>query len=77
MKIKSISIQDGTEASLDNESATLYPEDETLQSFVVNSAYMEKHQPKVGGYFVIYTDGYRSFSPAEAFEDGYTLVTSN
>lgn len=26
----------------------------------------------VGGYFVRYADGYESWSPAQAFEDGYT-----
>lgn len=26
----------------------------------------------VGGYFVVYDDGYTSWSPAKAFEDGYT-----
>lgn len=29
-----------------------------------------KHQPHVGGYFVQYADGYQSFSPAKAFEEG-------
>ena len=29
---------------------------------------------KPGGYYVRYPDGYESWSPAEAFEDGYTLV---
>jgi len=32
----------------------------------------EKHQPHVGGYYVVYDDGYVSFSPAAAFESGYT-----
>ena len=26
------------------------------------------------GYLVIYADGYRSWSPTKAFEEGYTLV---
>lgn len=30
--------------------------------------------PEVGGYMVIYGDGYVSFSPAKAFEDGYAPV---
>lgn len=30
---------------------------------------------EVGGYYVVYEDGYTSFSPAEAFEKGYTCVT--
>lgn len=33
-----------------------------------------KHQPQVGGYYVVYDDGYQSFSPAKAFEEGYTRV---
>ena len=28
----------------------------------------------VGGYFVVYKDGYTSYSPAEAFESGYTKI---
>jgi len=28
--------------------------------------------PSVGDYIVIYEDGYKSWSPAKAFEDGYT-----
>lgn len=34
--------------------------------------WLAKHEPKVGGYYVEYEDGYTSFSPAEAFEKGYT-----
>jgi hypothetical protein len=33
--------------------------------------------PQAGMYFVQYEDGYFSFSPAKAFEEGYTLVTVN
>jgi len=39
---------------------------------IVSEEYMEKHKPFVGGYFVHYLDGYKSFSPAEAFENGYS-----
>lgn len=37
----------------------------------VSWKYINKHEPKVGGYFVVYPDGYESFSPAPAFIDGY------
>ena len=40
----------------------------------VNRAYLLKHEPQPGGYFVRYPDGYESFSPAQAFEEGYTAV---
>ena len=42
--------------------------------FKVSAEYMHKHKPQVGGYYVVYADGYKSFSPAEAFESGYSLV---
>lgn len=42
----------------------------------VSHDYVAKHKPKVGGYFVVYADGYESWSPAEAFEDGYALETA-
>ena len=29
----------------------------------------------VGGYFVVYEDGYTAYSPAEPFESGYTLFS--
>lgn len=33
-----------------------------------------KHKPQVGGYYVLYDDGYTSFSPAKAFEEGYSRI---
>ena len=43
---------------------------------LVGTDYMVRHEPKVGGYYVLYPDGYESWSPAEAFEGGYTLQES-
>jgi len=40
----------------------------------VNPYYITRHDPEPGGYYVLYADGYESWSPAEAFEDGYTLM---
>jgi hypothetical protein len=31
-------------------------------------------RPIIGGYYVRYLDGYESWSPADAFEDGYTRI---
>ena len=36
--------------------------------------YMSKHKPEVGGYYVVYEDGYKSFSPASAFQSGYSRI---
>ena len=41
---------------------------------VVDQEYMDRHNPRLGGYYVLYEDGYHSFSPAEAFENGYSLI---
>lgn len=54
--------------------AVISPEGDEFPSFVVNAEYMAKHKPTVGGYFVLYVDGYQSFSPAQAFEEGYTRL---
>lgn len=40
----------------------------------VGAAWVAKHNPQPGGYYVAYADGYSSYSPAEAFESGYTPV---
>jgi Protein of unknown function (DUF2829) len=42
--------------------------------FEVSGAYVAKHNPQHGGYFVRYDDGYESFSPAAALEAGYACV---
>lgn len=34
----------------------------------------DRFRPEVGGYYVVYDDGYASFSPAKAFEDGYSRI---
>ena len=40
----------------------------------VDRDWIERHEPTEGGYYVLYEDGYASYSPAKAFEEGYTLV---
>lgn len=53
---------------------TIVPEDECYAPFNVSDEYVQKHNPQAGGYYVVYEDGYKSFSPAEAFENGYTRI---
>lgn len=52
----------------------IHPEENGYAPFPVSGDYMRKHEPKVGGYYVVYADGYKSWSPAEAFESGYTRL---
>jgi len=40
----------------------------------VNLHWIGKHAPKAGGYFVVYRDGYTSYSPKAAFEEGYDII---
>lgn len=74
LKIKSI-VRDGEGENRESDgSAIITPEEEGYAPFRVEGDYLHKHKPQVGGYYVVYKDGYKSFSPAEAFEDGNTLI---
>ena len=42
--------------------------------YVFDIEIINKHNPKAGWYYVIYDDGYESFSPPDAFENGYTKI---
>lgn len=52
----------------------IVPENDQYAPFDVKESYISKHQPVEGGYYVVYEDGYASFSPADAFEGGYALI---
>lgn len=54
--------------------AALSPADTKLASVQVNADWVKKHNPQVGGFYVIYGDGYASYSPEQAFIDGYSLL---
>lgn len=43
----------------------------------VDVVWLGKHgtTDMVGGYYVVYDDGYTSFSPGKAFEEGYTIIS--
>ena len=57
-------------------SGLIAPEDRGYSAFEVSPEYMAKHNPKHGGYYVVYANGYKSYSPANAFEAGYVRVGS-
>jgi len=52
----------------------MVPADEGFGTIRLDENYVEKHAPQAGGYYVVYEDGYKSYSPAKAFESGYTAV---
>lgn len=40
----------------------------------VGPSWIREKRAEAGGYYVVYEDGYASYSPAKAFEDGYAPV---
>ena len=79
LKIKKIEL-DSDIAKKENRptdcSAIITPEELGYAPFRVSAEYFQKHQPVAGGYYVVYEDGYKSFSPADAFEKGYVSLSS-
>ena len=76
LKIKSITT-DAYLASMESresDGSALLQFDPPYSAIRVTHDYMRKHSPRAGGYYVVYKDGYASFSPADAFEDGYTRI---
>lgn len=73
LKIKEII--DPTEPGNESDgSRILVFEDGCYADMRVDHEYVHKHNPQADGYYVVYKDGYKSWSPAEAFEEGYTRV---
>ena len=57
--------------------ASIAPADKGFAVFKTKGPFASKfsggaiHDP---GYYVVYADGYESWSPTKAFEEGYTLI---
>ncbi len=73
LKIKNVEDSSGPNQESDG-SRLLHFEEEGYAPLRVDFEYVRKHNPKPGGYFVVYADGYKSWSPAEAFESGYARI---
>lgn len=58
----------------DNGCQALIFEDKGYLPIKVDYDYRSRNRPAVGGYYVVYEDGYKSYSPAKAFEEGYTRL---
>ena len=63
-------------ANIPEGSLFMVPEDPRFAGEWLSPEYVARHEPQAGGYYVVYEDGYKSFSPAKAFEDGYTAVAT-
>ena len=54
--------------------AIIHPADAGYADFRVIEEFVKRHNPKEGGYYVVYKDGYSSYSPAQPFEEGYQRI---
>lgn len=64
--------------SVDKVTATLYrltPTDKRYPPFEVTHVYVGMHQVHAGGYYIVHEDGYVTFKPAKAIEEGYNQIT--
>lgn len=75
LKIKLIGL--GKEPDAIVGSGLITPEEDGYAAFTVTKEYMDRHNPQVGGYYVLYEGGYESWSPADAFESGYTPTSAD
>lgn len=67
LKIKLVSLTD-------DGSGLITPDDERFAEFKVNKSFMDDQNPAIGGYYVVYGGGYKSFSSADVFERSYEIL---
>lgn len=59
------------------ETAKITPADEGYAPFLTRPGWAGRYQPNDVadlGYYVVYEDGFTSWSPTKAFEEGYSLI---
>ena len=69
LKIERLEVPDDPSLGL-----LVVPADEGFAPFHVDVEWVGRHTPEAGGYYVVYEDGYTSFSPGVPFENGYTRL---
>jgi len=74
LKIKSITYDKDLAENRETDGSALLHFEAPFSHIKVDYTYVQKHKPQAVGYYVVYEDGYKSWSPAEAFEGGYTKV---
>lgn len=63
----------------EDKSATIAPKDSGYAPFRTAQKWAERFTGSEDdtGYYVVYADGFASWSPAKAFEDGYTRIAGH
>lgn len=59
-----------------DDSATIIPSDSTFATFKTRSGWVKRFNgsDEDMGYYVVYPDGFTSWSPTDAFESGYSRI---
>ena len=57
-------------------SAKIAPADPRYETFTTAPGWAKRFESKHNdpGYYVVYQDGFKSWSPTQAFEEGYTRI---
>lgn len=72
-KVHALQIREFVETHEDRElPIELIPMDDRFLPIAVSLEFAAIHEITPGGYYVVYDDGYISYSPQTAFEAGYT-----
>lgn len=50
------------------------PEETGFAPFTVTERFRRRNDVKAGGYYVVYADGYKSYSPEDQFVEGYSII---
>ena len=60
----------------EDKSATIAPKDEGFAVFKTRPGWAERFEgsEEDPGVYVVYADGFSSWSPSDAFDEGYTLI---
>lgn len=76
LKIQEVTLHDpaGSHPPVEFAGGFMHFEDKGFGCRAFDADFWNKHHPEKGGYFVVYEDGYTSYSPAKAFEEGYTQL---
>ena len=75
-KVWALKIREIRDAEADggNEVDLVFEEQKLYAPIRVTKKWVEDKNAESGGYYVVYADGYKSFSPAKAFEEGYARI---
>jgi hypothetical protein len=73
LKIKEVSVATDRETNSIGGIRVVF-EDDSYPSLFFPHSIVYRHMPRPGDYYVRYDDGQEFFSPAKAFEGGYTPI---